>query len=237
MSKGANKRGTPRKKKKKNPNKRRPEVMGAGQNPKEIDAALEIMAFTGFFMIESKFAVGRARIIDNKELEESFVTYSRDAQALQYIQYQIMQAYPEICKKIMNDVVGALDKLPAEVRQLFVKEQAAIEEHGKEALRIPEEVIKRLDADGGAKKLTRPGETTKFAEDAAKIVNLDGIPVPEKDAQMWNEGGIVPQSPDDKPVVISPGEIHNYPDYLDEKTAEKIAGLGQTPEPPYCLSG
>ena len=54
VSKRANKRGTLRNKKKNK--KKRPEVIGAGKHPKEVDAALEIMAYTAFFMIESKFA-------------------------------------------------------------------------------------------------------------------------------------------------------------------------------------
>lgn len=192
MSKRANKRGTPRKQKRKKTNgkKRRPETIDPGKFPKEVEAALEIMAFTAFFMIESKFAVGRARIIDNKELEESFVVFSRDAQALQYIQYQILQAFPDICSKIMNDVVGALQSLPPHVRTLFTNEQKAIEEHGKEALRIPEDVIKRLEEfSNGAKQLTNPDETEKFTEDAVK-----GLPE-EKPA------------PPGKPFLCLAGEI------------------------------
>lgn len=115
------------------------------EHNKQMHLALEILSYSAFFQMDVKIAAGRAKILGEKELEETFTTYSTDCSALQWEMFKKLHSDPELCNYIVKQIRGLIEDLPPETRELFHKEKKNIDEQGKEALRIPDKFIKELD--------------------------------------------------------------------------------------------
>lgn len=160
---------------------------------REVNACLEITAFTAIFMIASKTETGRARIMGDQNLEEVYSTYVRDAQSLQYLQWQILiEKYPNVVAEIMTTVLKNIDNLPAELRRIFHDAQKAIADHGRDALKIPEEVVRRLEE--GATKMIPDGE------EGAPVRKLNPV------AEQLADAGVICDRPPTDDVIFQKGK-------------------------------